>query len=196
MSSLTEHQKRLLLAIARRSIVAAVEGCESPQSLPEDEALRRPAGAFVTLYRGSRLRGCIGQLPGKDELIHVVTHAAGMAALEDPRFLPMQRDDLGDLEIEISVLSELQDIAPEDIVPGKHGLLVSRDGARGVLLPQVATQLGWSAQTFLEETCVKAGLDPSAWKEPETRVQAFTAEVFSESELRARGPRESYSIST
>ncbi|HLV94814.1 MAG TPA: AmmeMemoRadiSam system protein A [Candidatus Acidoferrales bacterium] len=197
MSSLTDPQKSLLLAIARRSIVAAVDGRESPQSLPEDQELRKPGGAFVTLHRGSRLRGCIGQLPGKDELIHVVAHCAGLAALEDPRFPPLKRDDLAGLEIEISVLSELEDIAPQDIVPGTHGLMVSRDSARGVLLPQVATQMGWNAETFLEETCVKAGLDRSAWKDPETRVQSFTAEVFSESGFRANeSSRESYSIST
>jgi uncharacterized protein len=197
MCSLAESEKRLLVEIARRSVIAAVEGHPPLESLPENEGLRRAAGAFVTLHVGSRLRGCIGQLPGQDALVEVVAHCARLAALEDPRFHPVKKEDLAGIEIEISVLSELEDIAPESIVSGKHGLFVSRDGQRGVLLPQVAMQTGWSALRFLEETCVKAGLDPQAWKDPETRIQAFTAEVFSEP-----GPgtpesgRESYSIST
>jgi uncharacterized protein len=196
MCLLAEGQKKLLLEIARKSMVAAVEGGASPD-LAGDEELRRPGGAFVTLHRGSRLRGCIGQLPGEEPLIEVIAHCAGMAALEDPRFAPVEPEELTGIEIEISVLSELGEIAPEDIVPGKHGLVVSRGWERGVLLPQVATQFGWSAERFLEETCVKAGLPPRAWKEPGTRMQAFTAEVFSEADLASPdAPKESYSIST
>ncbi|HKS66629.1 MAG TPA: AmmeMemoRadiSam system protein A [Candidatus Acidoferrales bacterium] len=197
MSSLTDRQKQALLEIARRSIIAAVEGREMPQDAPGDLELRNPGGAFVTLHRGARLRGCIGQLPGKDELIDVVARCSALAALEDPRFPAVTKDEIAGLEIEISVLSEPQDTPVEDIVPGKHGLMVSRDCARGVLLPQVAGQMGWSAETFLEETCVKAGLHRSAWKEPETRVQSFTAEIFSESQLsRLARSGARYSIST
>ena len=151
----------------------------------------------MTLHRGGHLRGCIGQLPGEEPLIDVVTHCARMAALEDPRFAGVAREEVAGLEIEISVLSELRDIAAEEIVVGQHGLLVSHRWQRGVLLPQVATQYGWNALRFLEETCAKAGLNPDAWKDPETRMQAFTAEIFSEAEFASRPPaQESYSIST
>lgn len=197
MCLLAEDEKILLLELARCSIVAAVEGRELPARLKEDERLLRPAGAFVTLHCGSRLRGCIGQMPGNDSLVQVVARCSRLAALEDPRFSPVKREELGEIEIEISVLSELQDVAADKVVPGQHGLMVSRGCERGVLLPQVATQMKWGASRFLEETCVKAGLDPGAWKDPETRIQAFTAEVFSESALRSsEGARERYSIST
>lgn len=196
MSSLADHQKKLLLGIARKSIVAAVEGRPALENLSGGE-LHKPGGAFVTLHLGSRLRGCIGQLPGEEPLIEVVARCARLAALEDPRFMPVTVEEVPGLEIEISVLSEPADIAPQDIVPGRDGLLVSRGWERGVLLPQVATQFGWNALRFLEETCVKAGLSPHAWKEPGTRIQAFTAEVFSESELASCAPpKDCYSIST
>jgi uncharacterized protein len=202
MPLLTERQKKLLVKIARRAMSAAVERKSLVENVPEDHDLRQPGGAFVTLHLvgkhgGSRLRGCIGQLPGQDPLIEVVAHCARLAALEDPRFPPVAPEELPEIQIEISVLSLPQDITPQDIVPGKHGLLVSRGWERGVLLPQVATQFGWSGLRFLEETCVKAGLPPNAWNDPATRVQAFTAEVFSEAEFGAREtPKESYSIST
>lgn len=199
MSSLADGQKRLLLEIARKSIVAAVEGRPwlPPPELPGNEELRQPGGAFVTLHRRGRLRGCIGQLPGAEPLIEVVPHCARLAALEDPRFAPVAPEEVAELEIEISVLSQPEEIPPEEIVAGKHGLLVSRGWQRGVLLPQVATQFGWNALRFLEETCVKAGLDPHAWKEPATSVQAFTASVFSEADFASPNvSKESYSIST
>lgn len=210
MCSLAECEKKFLLEIARRAVVAAAERRDFPENPldrsaagafphPElrSEVLLAPAGAFVTLHRGSRLRGCIGQLAGHDPLVHVIASSARAAALEDPRFAPLTSEELADIDIEISVLSPLSDISPGEIVAGKHGLLVSRGPNRGVLLPQVAGQFQWTAQRFLEETCVKAGLDPSAWKDSETRIQAFTAEVFGESELSANElPKPGYSIST
>lgn len=202
MPLLTERHKRLLLEVARNAITAAVERKPPVQDLPADEELRRPGGAFVTLHcvpahGGSRLRGCIGQLPNEEPLIEVVAHCAASAALEDPRFTPVKPEELAGIQLEISVLAVPQDIRPKDIVPGEHGLLVSREWQRGVLLPQVAPHFGWGGLRFLEETCVKAGLPAHAWKDPATRVQAFTAEVFSEAEFSARETsKESYSIST
>ena len=104
------------------------------------------------------------------------------AALEDPRFTPMNVAELDGVEIEISVLSPLSEISPNQIEAGRHGLLVSSRGNRGVLLPQVALEHQWEARRFLEETCVKAGLERDAWKDTQTRIQAFTAEIFSEAE--------------
>jgi AmmeMemoRadiSam system protein A len=145
--------------------------------------LRQPGGAFVTLHRRGRLRGCVGQLPSKEPLLEVVAHCAKAAALEDPRFKPVRADEIAEIEIELSILSRLEDVTPGRIETGKHGLVVSRGWQRGVLLPQVATEFKWQAARFLEETCVKAGLEREAWKDPQTRIQAFTAEVFSESIL-------------
>ena len=129
-------------------------------------------------------------------MIDVVAYCARAAALDDPRFRPVTPEELSDIDIEISVLSPLEDIRPEEIVAGKHGLLVRRDRDRGVLLPQVAQQFNWSSERFLEETCAKAGLQPSAWKDPKTQIQAFTAQVFSEAELNIRCTKQGYSIST
>jgi uncharacterized protein len=211
MSPLADCEKKFLLEVARRAVIAAVEqrhlekdgvsasgfavSVESNSERPQ--TLEAPAGAFVTLRSGSRLRGCIGQLAGHDSLVHVVTYCAKAAALDDPRFSPLTREELVGIDIEISVLSPLEDMAPQNIICGRHGLLVSRHGNRGVLLPQVATQFNWTPDRFLEEACIKAGLNRSAWKDPQTRIKAFTAEVFSESELTARElPKPGYSIST
>ncbi len=153
----------------------------SEAELPRDEFLVRPGGAFVTLRIRRRLRGCMGQLASGVPLVRVVAYCAKAAALEDPRFEPVRSEEVPEIDIELSVLSDLEDIAPGRIEPGRHGLIVSRGQQRGVLLPQVASEFRWAAERFLEETCMKGGLEPAAWKDSATRVQAFTAEVFSES---------------
>jgi AmmeMemoRadiSam system protein A len=191
MSLLADREKQSLLEVARRAVIRAVELRESLEMLPDDSNLMQPAGAFVTLRRRARLRGCIGQLPSNEPLVRVVAYCAKSAALDDPRFEPVAPHELSDLEIELSVLSALEEIAPERIEAGKHGLLVSQGSQRGVLLPQVASEHRWTAERFLEETCAKAGLDHDAWKDPATHIQAFTAEIFCES-----GFRSGYSIST
>lgn len=205
MSSLAEVAKKILLDVARRAVVRAVESRELLEDLPQNEELQQPAGAFVTLHRLGRLRGCVGQLASNEALISVVAYCAMAAALEDPRFAPMTLDELGAFEIEISVLSPLVEIRHDEIEAGKHGLMVSRGGRRGVLLPQVAPEHGWEAIRFLEETCEKAGLERDAWKQPETRIQAFTAEIFNElsfsaeprpKEKPAAGAKPGYSSST
>jgi AmmeMemoRadiSam system protein A len=156
MSSLANREKQLLLEVARRAVTRAAEFHEALANLPSDEILQRPGGAFVTLRRHvGRLRGCIGQLPSKDPLVAVVAHCAKAAALEDPRFSPLSPQELSEIEIEISVLSPLESIAPDRIEPGKHGLVVTRGTNRGVLLPH---------------------------------IEAFTAEVFSESDVRSEDP--------
>lgn len=152
---------------------------------PADESLQRPAGAFVTLRQHRRLRGCIGQFASGDPLIHVVAYCARAAALDDPRFAPVLPAELAEIEIELSVLSPPETISPDKIEIGKHGLVVSRGSQRGVLLPQVAVELRLTPARFLEETCGKAGLERAAWMDPATRIQGFTAEVFSESDFRA-----------
>lgn len=173
----------MLLEVARRAVTLAAERRETLEDLPDAERLREPGGAFVTLRLRGRLRGCIGQLTSKESLVRVVAYCAKGAALEDPRFEPVRADEVAGIVVEVSVLSALEEIAPERIETGKHGLVVAQGWQRGLLLPQVATEHGWTAERFLEETCAKAGLDWDAWKDPATRIEAFTAEVFSESDF-------------
>ncbi|MGH9712459.1 MAG: AmmeMemoRadiSam system protein A [Candidatus Acidiferrales bacterium] len=199
MSPLVDRDRQLLLELSRRVLVAAVERRDVQENLPASEMLQRPAGAFVTLRLRGRLRGCIGQVASGDSLVTVIAHCARSAALEDPRFEPVRPSELTELEIELSVLSPLFVIPSHQIEVGKHGLLMSRGWQRGLLLPQVAAEFGWSAERFLEETCTKAGLERDAWKHPDTRVEAFTAEIFCESDFRppARAPaKPGYSSST
>lgn len=184
MSLLGKREKQLLLEVARSAVTAAAERREFLDALPGESDPPNAAGAFVTLHRRGRLRGCIGQILSTQSLAQIVAYSAKAAALEDPRFEPVRPDELAEMEIELSVLSPLEEIAPDLIEAGKHGLVVSRGWRRGVLLPQVAIEFGWTAERFLAETCVKAGFERDAWKEPETRIYAFTAEVFSESDFR------------
>jgi AmmeMemoRadiSam system protein A len=185
MSSLADREKKILLDVARRALSLAAESGESlaEESLPPDEGVMQPGGAFVTLRVRGRLRGCIGRLASGIPLIHVVAYCAGAAALEDPRFQPVRAEEVPEIDIELSILSAPEDIVPGQIEPGRHGLIVSREGQRGLLLPQVATEFRWTAERFLEETCVKGGLEPTAWKDASARIWAFTADVFSESSL-------------
>jgi AmmeMemoRadiSam system protein A len=185
MSPLLNAERRILLALARRAIIEAVVNNRLLEVPPPVGALARPSGAFVSLHRHGRLRGCIGQIEPADSLAVTVARCAVSAAVEDPRFYPVTPEELGELEIEISILSPLQLIQPEQIEVGKHGLLVTRGRMRGLLLPQVATQYRWTRERFLEETCYKAGLERDDWKDPAARVEAFTAEVFSEADLRS-----------
>jgi AmmeMemoRadiSam system protein A len=183
MSSLAEREKKLLLELARRSLTAAVADLLSVREIPSELqsiGAGEPSGAFVTLFKNKRLRGCIGQLPGTDSLADVVAHCARAVATEDPRFSRVQPAEVALIEIEISVLSPLEEIQPLEIEVGKHGLVVTRGAQRGVLLPQVTLQFRWNARRFLEATCEKAGLPPNAWQIPGTRIQCFTCEIFSE----------------
>jgi uncharacterized protein len=182
MCLLAEREKKMLLRVARTALVAAVERQPIPE-LPAGPLLSLAGGAFVTIHRRGRLRGCIGHLPSDLSLTEVVAFSARAVASEDPRFPRVQPEELPAIEIELSVLSPLADIKPSQIEPGKHGLFVSNGPFRGILLPQVAVQSRWDGIRFLEATCEKAGLARSAWKECTTRVQAFMTEIFNESEL-------------
>ena len=147
-----------------------------------DEILRRPAGAFVTLNeRNGDLRGCIGSIHPVDALYRAVSHSAINAAFRDPRFDPVGRGELDALRIEVSVMGPIEVVrSVDDIVVSRDGLIISRGRYAGLLLPQVATEYGWDRDTFLAQTCFKAGLPPDAWKQPGTRIERFSAEVFGE----------------
>jgi AmmeMemoRadiSam system protein A len=162
-----------LLDLARVAAIAAVAGGPEPDA-PDGAAWAPPADAFVTLRRRGRLRGCIGTLGAELPIGEAVVHAAGMAATEDPRFDPVAPDELGDLDVEVSVLGPprpLEDAA--DFVPDRDGIVVEAHGRRALLLPQVATEMGWGAAEMLAAVCEKAGLRADAWLEPATRLSVF-----------------------
>jgi AmmeMemoRadiSam system protein A len=184
MLQLTDAEKRRLLELARRALEEAVRCGRMSEVADPAEALRTPCGAFVTLQKHGQLRGCIGHIEALRPLYATVRECARAAALEDPRFEPVAPAELSSLRLEISILSPLVDIAPQDVEVGRHGLLISRGVQRGLLLPQVAVEWNWDREQFLEETCMKAGLPPDAWRHG-ARIQAFTAQVLQEPSRRA-----------
>jgi AmmeMemoRadiSam system protein A len=183
MFLLHSREKRALLTIARKSIEFVIAGGARPEIPVVFENLAAVGGAFVTLHRRRRLRGCIGRVTTLDPLAAVVGDCAVAAATADPRFPCLKVDDLKELEIEISVLSIPQRVTANEVEPGTHGVIISREGRRGILLPQVAAKYSWSREYFLGQTCYKAGLDASAWKDLETHIEVFTAQIFSEAEF-------------
>ncbi|HEX7085004.1 MAG TPA: AmmeMemoRadiSam system protein A [Vicinamibacterales bacterium] len=168
-----------LLTIARAAVDARVHRRADPP-VPACPPFLHRAGAFVTLRHNGALRGCVGQPEPRQPLGAVVVHCAGAAALEDPRFTPVQRDELAAIRVELSVLTPVVRTAPDAIEVGRHGILVVQGWRRGVLLPQVAVEAGWDRETFLEAACRKAGLAPDAWRAG-ADVFAFETEIFSES---------------
>ncbi len=169
-------ERRILLGLAHRSIESALAKQPIDAVAPSDH-LAEPRGAFTTLHLLGELRGCIGYVLPVSSLYQTVTESAREAAFDDPRFQPVTEDEAPHLKIEISVLSVPRPIKPEEVEVGKHGLIVTAGARRGLLLPQVAPEWGWDRETFLEQTCLKAGLAPDAWQHG-AQLQAFTAEVF------------------
>jgi AmmeMemoRadiSam system protein A len=141
--------------------------------------LNQKRGAFTTLHLKHELRGCVGYVAAMYSVYRTVAETAVAAAMYDSRFYPVTRLEAPELEVEISILSPFRPIPPQEVVVGEHGLLISKNGRRGLLLPQVPAERGWDRETFLTQTCIKAGLPPDAWQHGAT-VQAFTAEIFSE----------------
>ncbi len=178
-----EKARKRLLALARESIEAGLAGRRPPLPHIVEPDLLEPRGAFVTLHKGGRLRGCIGTFVSDRPLCETVAEMAQSAAFKDPRFPPLQPSELPEIEIEISVLSPLKEVQdPQEIQVGIHGIYLINGPFHGVLLPQVATEYGWDRTTFLDQTCLKAGMAPGCWRDPNTRILVFTAEVFGERE--------------
>jgi AmmeMemoRadiSam system protein A len=175
---LDAEERKALLGIARRALEGYVREGKVPREAPEGK-LGAPGAAFVTLTKRGRLRGCIGYTEPVAPLFRVVQECAVAAATEDPRFPPVSPKEIPELHVEISVLTPLFPIRPEEVEVGRHGLLVTQGRMRGLLLPQVPVEQGWDRETFLDQTCGKAGLPPSAWRHGAT-LQGFTAEVFGE----------------
>ena len=175
----SETDRRALLDLARRAIAAHVEGTQPALAQPAGAA-SSPGGAFVTLHSHGELRGCIGHIEANEPVGAVIARCAVAACSADPRFPPVAAAELADLDIELSLLGPLEPIAgPADIEIGRHGLVIESGWHRGLLLPQVATEWGWDAETFLAHTCRKAGLPNDAWRGG-ARLWRFEAEVFGE----------------
>jgi len=179
---LSPAEKNELLKIARNSLETFVKTGKAPDITAKDARLNEIQGAFVTLTKHGTLRGCIGNIIGQGPLYETVRDMAVAAASQDPRFSPVTADELKDIDLEISVLSRPYRVKDaSQIQLGKHGVIVSEGGHQGVFLPQVAAETGWSKEEFLSQLCSqKAGLPPDAWKNPDTALYVFTADVFAE----------------
>lgn len=177
----SETDRRELLRVAREAIAAHVG--HRPAASAANVAIASTGGAFVTLHVRGELRGCIGHvghIGSSEAVLQVIARCAVSASSEDPRFPPIDAAELPELAIELSLLGPLEPIAgPTDIEIGRHGLVVESGFRRGLLLPQVATEWNWDAETFLAHTCRKAGLSTDAWKRGAS-LWRFEAEVFAE----------------
>lgn len=178
---LSAEERAEILKTARRSLEDFLGIRPYPPEPPRFPVLVERRGVFVSLHAGEELRGCIGNFRSDVPLGENVRAMAVAAAAQDTRFEPVSAEELPRIRIEVSVLSPLTPIAsPDEVEVGRHGLMVSRGRSRGVLLPQVATEHHWNRETFLDQTCLKAGLDPAAWRRGKAVLEVFTAEVFEE----------------
>lgn len=176
---LSSQEKQILRDAAYQAIRCRCLGEPVPPPPPLPAKLKEPRGAFVCLHKGGNLRGCIGMIEGKDPLYETIQNMAIQAAFADPRFCALEPSELDQIELEISVLTPLQRIKdPLQIEVGKHGLMIRKNYYSGLLLPQVATDNGWDREQFLDWTCKKAGLPDSAWKDPESQLYIFSADIF------------------
>ncbi len=179
--SLTDEEKDYLKDLVSLSIASKLNGSDDGSEIPEPptDHLRENFGAFVTLTKSRELRGCIGNVQGTGPLYKTIWNMARAAAFEDPRFPPLTIDEFEGIRFEISILSPISVCPdPEQIEVGRHGLIVRRGTNSGLLLPQVPVEWDWDRRQFLEHTCQKAGLEPTAWQQPETHILWFEAVVF------------------
>jgi AmmeMemoRadiSam system protein A len=183
-SAITEYdpdERRMLLQIAHESILALAEGRDVSFPVPSPH-LAEPRGVFTTIYSDGKLRGCVGFPTPTLSLFKAVAETARAAASEDPRFAPVSLVEVRTVRISISILSPLSSTTPSEVEIGRHGLVISQGTRRGLLLPQVPVEHGWDRNTFLDQTCLKAGLPHDAWRTG-AHIEAFTAEVFGDSDF-------------
>jgi AmmeMemoRadiSam system protein A len=172
--------ERLLLRLARQALEARVCGT-APPDVSEDIVRLVPYGVFVSIHRDGELRGCLGALESRTPLYVTVADLGAAVADSDPRFSPLTSTELEVTEIEISLLARPREItSTNDILIGRHGLIVQRDDRRGLFLPCVPVDHGWAADAYVARVCEKAGLPPDAWKHG-ARISVFEAHVFCES---------------
>lgn len=178
--------RRALIVYARESVRSAVLRSAAPE-IPKREAFGIECGVFVTVHVRGKLRGCIGVVETSEPLSASIVHCASGAALRDPRFPPVREEELSALAVELSLLSHSAPLHVSEIELGRHGLIVSKEGRRGLLLPQVAVEHKLSREQFLAETCRKAGLSGDAWRTADVAILGFTCVVISESGESQRG---------
>jgi AmmeMemoRadiSam system protein A len=171
-------ERAQLLRLAHDSIASVLEHREISLDPPSPH-FAEPRGVFTSLYLREQLRGCVGYVLPTSSVFRAVAETARAAAFNDNRFPPVTLEESLHLQIELSILSPPKPISAEAIEVGRHGLLITWHGRRGLLLPQVPVERDWDRTTFLEQTCRKAGLPPDAWREGAS-IEAFTAEVFGE----------------
>jgi len=178
MLSPSKQERRDILELARQSLRESI--CHNRQNIaiPENGIFGLRCGVFVSLHRLGQLRGCIGIIEPAENLGKTVAQCAVSAAREDPRFAPLHPEEVEDVEIEVSVLTPPEPIDAENVVIGKHGLLIEQGSRRGLLLPQVAVEHGLDREKFLQETCRKAGIEADAWKDKDTKIFGFTCEII------------------
>ena len=174
-------ERTLLLQLAHDSILSALENREVSEDPPSPH-LAEARGAFTSLYLKGELRGCVGYINPVSSVYRAVIDTARAAAFEDTRFCPVTIEEAPQLKVELSILSPPRPISAEEVEVGRHGLLISLAGQRGLLLPQVPTERSWDRITFLQQTCCKAGLPSDAWQRG-ALIEAFTAEVFGEKSI-------------
>jgi AmmeMemoRadiSam system protein A len=184
---LTEEERRELLAIARRAASAFVREGKMPEEAPASPRLSAPGAAFVTLTEKGLLRGCIGYTEAAAPLYRTIQECVVAAATEDPRFPAVEPSEVDSVRIEISVLTPLVPVLPEEVEVGVHGLMVRKGRRRGLLLPQVPEEFGWDRRAFLSNVCRKAGLHPDEWTKG-AELYSFTAEVFGEPPRKSPSP--------
>jgi AmmeMemoRadiSam system protein A len=175
----SQEERALLLRLAHDSISSALLQREISLDPPTPH-FAEPRGVFTSLYLSGELRGCVGYILPTSSVFRAVAETARAAAFDDNRFRPVTPEEAPHLEVELSILSPAKAISAEEIIVGRHGLLISWRGRRGLLLPQVPVERAWDRKTFLEQTCRKAGLPPDAWQKGAS-IEAFIAEVFGES---------------
>jgi AmmeMemoRadiSam system protein A len=174
----SREERTLLLQLAHESILSALENREISFD-PPSAHLAEPRGAFTSIYLHGDLRGCVGYVLPVGSVYRAVIETARAAAFEDTRFYPVTIEESRQLEVELSILSPPRPVSADEVEVGRHGLLISMAGQRGLLLPQVPTERNWDRITFLEQTCRKAELPLDAWQRG-ALIEAFTAEVFGE----------------
>jgi len=183
MAQLTFEERKELLALARQTIEMKLFAKSDLHPNCEASIFSEDKGIFVTIHRSGELRGCIGTLEVDTPLKDIVVQMAKSSAFKDPRFPPLTQREYSEIDIEISVLSAPYKItSSEEVEVGKHGIIISKGYRRGLLLPQVATERNWDRETFLNHTCLKAGLPEDAWR-GDVIIELFEAEVFGEKDF-------------
>jgi len=178
---LNKSEASTLLQIAREAILHQVEGQNYSPTPQEEKTLNERSGCFVTIKQNDQLRGCIGNFQARQPLYREVAQMAAASATEDPRFEPMSPADIDDFTLELTVLSPLEKVEDTGSIEiGKHGIYIEKGVHRGVLLPQVATEHGWDRTTFLQQTCLKAGLPGNAWQAADADIYIFSGQIITE----------------